>query len=117
MKTTIKQVIDSSNALNTLMASKQPVKTAWRISRILRLLEPELKAYEEARMNLINQYAEIDGDKFNVKAENVPAFNAGLESLLTEEIDLAVEPIGISSLEGSISAQDISVLEWVLIED
>lgn len=117
MKTTIKQVITSSEALNSLMASKQPVKVAWRIARIVRLLEPELKAYEEARMKVIKQYGEIDGDKFSVTAENVPAFNDALAALLTEEIDLATEPIRIDDLDGSISAQDLVALEWVLTEE
>ena len=116
MKTTIKQIIESNEALNTLITSKQPVKVAWRIARILRLLEPELKAYEEARMKVITQYAEVEGDRYTVPVENGAAFNDAMQALISEEISLAAEPIAINSLDGNISAQDIATLEWVLVE-
>lgn len=116
MRVTINQVIRSTEALNALAVSKQPVKIAWRISRVLRMLEPEVKAFNEARLGLINQHAEVIEDQFRVAPEKVSVFTTALQALLDEEIELAITPIEIDALSGDITAQDIASLEWLLVE-
>ena len=115
MEITLRELVESEQALANLAQSRQPVKTAYRISRLLRLAEPELKAFYEARRTLLERFGTAqENGQYRIEPGKIAAFEKELSALLDEKITFEVAPVSIEDLQGEISASDLVAMEWFL---
>lgn len=87
----LSQLINSQEGLKKLMETKLPVKVAYKVSKIISKCQPDLKIYEEQRINLVKELGEesdTDKDNWTVKPENLTKFTEEMNKLLDVEVDL-----------------------------
>jgi hypothetical protein len=118
MKITLEQAVSGFNALQHIGGEKLPIKLAYTIQRNMRLLQPDVKAYDEQRVNLIkSKYGEKkDEDNWQVKPEKLAAFSKEIEALASVEIELDLRTIPLDSVNMSIAPNDLYALEWMFVE-
>ena len=117
----------------------QPIRptVAFAVGKVVRLVEPELKSYDEARVKLLKEYgrvSESDPMRYEFETpEKAQAFADELNALLEQEIELTFKPILLSQLDdkdslcphcgkpfrkgAEISGQDMFLLDWLIVED
>lgn len=116
----LKQLIDAQDALHRLANAPLPAGVAFRLKRVLRVVNPELQAYEEARVKLAASFGELseDGRQYIVPAEKMPAFNTELDALVNEEVALNFQPLHIKDLgDTAVTAVDLMALEWLFVDE
>ena len=102
MKVTLEKAIVAEKALKDLSETRLPIKTAYTIGKMLRLIAPESAAFNKQRNDLILELGEKDegADTVTIKP-NTPAwteFTEKLQELIAVEVELAgVKPILLSA--------------------
>lgn len=107
-----------SGALKRLAQQPIPATGAWKLRRILRLLEAEYSAANAARLALMTEDNSIPvngGQGRMVKPECAAAFEA--DPVFAQTVELNADPISLESLAGAtISAADMDLIAPVLAE-
>jgi hypothetical protein len=120
MKIKVGEIVASRESLAKLIGKELPVKAAFRLSRVVKTLNTELKDFEEQRMKLIQKYGEKkegQEDTMIVKPENMEAFSTEMEALFTEEIEVSYEPVTVADLGNvQITPSDMVALEKFIVE-
>lgn len=111
MKTTIEKILDAREILSRLAVKALPVKQSYRLAKLVKAVNDELSVYDGERIKLCEKYGTLDKDNgvYKFEGENREKFNADINVLLSQEVELDVKPIDISNLE--LSAQDIISIE------
>jgi len=92
MKISNLQGVTFVNAVNNMKGKRLPVRVSFALKlNCDRLLNGAIKAYEAARLELIDQYKDLIGKEDQFKTE--------LENLLAEETEIDIKQIGIAELE------------------
>ncbi len=115
MKLKLRTLFEAQRAIQNLLNEKLPVKAAYRVQKAIRLIGEELKDFEAVRLDLAKKFA--DGAD-EVPEEKRPEFNAAIDAVLDEEVEIKIEPIPLSLLgETNLSIRDVLLLEFLLLED
>jgi len=88
-----------------------PARLAFRLTRIINKITPDVQALEAERLKLLEKYAGRDGDgkliiedgEYLLGTDELAAFNEEFGSLAMEELEIDVEPLTEEDL-GSIEA-------------
>ena len=110
-------VRNSLDSLKKLLGTDLPVKVSYKLSKIVKKVNSEIKELEDKRIELIKQYGELKDEKIEVKPENLVLFMSELQTLLDLEIDLDIQPIKLDELgDIKFSAVDLADLEKFIVE-
>lgn len=117
MKILLSQVVNSKESLEKILGEKLPIKTAYRIQKIYRQLQPELTHYEEMRTKLITdkyggEQPEGSGN-WRVLPEHNKEFIAELTELLSVEIEIEFVKVKLPD-SCEMSPTDSFMLEWMI---
>ena len=121
----LNQIIGSQESLSKLLELKLPIKVSYKISKLINKIQPDLKIYEEKRMDLFKEYGILDEEKqvYNLKPENIEKFSEDLKTLLDTDIEVdfgegkELERISIASLgDVQVTSQDLIKLDWLFTE-
>jgi hypothetical protein len=116
---TVRQLImmGDSGALAKLAAQDFPAVTAYRISRIISMVQPEIARAMKSRQSLFTDdnstsMPSLGSGGRQVKPEKMEAFMAALNPLLDEKVEVSVTPLSFDDdLAGAkFSARDIEAL-------
>lgn len=91
MNLTIKELLNAKPVFEKLSQKSMPAKTAYRISKILRILNQEFKDFDNTRKSLIQKFGEPKAENpedWLVKEENIKIFTEEMNSIIDEEIIL-----------------------------
>lgn len=114
MKTTLITLVNSQEVFSTLLDAKLPVKTAYKLQKIAKLVGPEIQQYEEFRTKLIKEkYGEQVGENWQVKPEQIADFAKDLSEVLSVEVNVDYDKITLPE-DYVVSTRDLSLLEWLL---
>lgn len=115
----VRELLEAKTALQKLLNSDLPVRTSFKLSRLVRKINEELTDFETKKIELIKKYGkENDKKGIEVTEENKEKFFNDMTEVLKVKIRFDVEPIALISLEGAkLSAVDMVVLEKFIKEE
>lgn len=89
MTITIAQIKNAEPVLSKLMTQTLPIKTSFRITKIIESVAKDLENFEKHRVQLFDKYGELqpDGSK-TILTENIEAFTQDLTALLQETVEI-----------------------------
>lgn len=106
-----------------------PVKISYAIHKNAAAIEPILKAYDETRKSLIEQYAEKGEDGKPIIEDNKvtigepEAFNADMAELLDEETEVEIHKVSIAEFDklddpkfDALTVSEMSILNFMIEE-
>lgn len=114
-------LFDAQPALDRLAAERLPVKTAYRVAKVLRLVKPEIQQFVDQRNALIRELGAertlpTGETTIEVTDANRDAFVAKITELASLEIRLDIEPVDVGTLDGvQVSATDLLALERFIV--
>lgn len=124
MKIKLSELYFARETLKKLFSEAVSVKLAYRLSRISKKVNAEMKLVEEQRNELVKKYADEQSEED--KKKNVPIsvspskfdeFRKEFDELLDEEIDIDTYPVELDLLsEFKLSANDMSAIEKFVTE-
>jgi hypothetical protein len=115
MKLTVKELLRcaDSGVLAALSAQRLPVVSAFKISRLIRILQPEALAAQAQRNALFTDQnsVQIEGAPpgvRSIKPDCMDDFGSMIGPLLAVEIDIPIDPLTMDDLSGAV----LSALEF-----
>ena len=120
MRFTLAEVWVLNSTLSKLFNKDLNIKIAYRLSKLLKKFNDEMKIVEEQRSELVKKYGKENAEtkQIEVSAENQQSFMQEFNTLMQEEIEVDFEPIELSKLgDLSISAMDIAKMDGKIIKD
>ena len=119
MKLKLSQLVLSAPALQRLNAQPVKARIAFTLGKISRLIDPELKAYDEARVKLLKELgivSDADPQRYEL-GDNAEKFVAELNDLLAQEVEIDFRPVPFADIEKvEISAADVLALDWLITD-
>ena len=118
----LETLVNATPALAKLLSQDLPVVLSFRLGKLVKLVDPVLKTYEELRQKLVTQYAEPD-EKGNrqVPPGKMVEFASKLKLVLAEDAGLDVVDIPevkLSDLEGlKMTSQEMAALTPWLVKE
>ncbi len=89
-------------ALGKLVNADLPIKTAFKLSNKIDIIDIQLQKFEKFRIDLIKKYGSKTEKGYEVDKDKIRIFENELNDLLQMDIDdIEVEPISINMLENS----------------
>jgi len=114
-------VVNAQPAIQTLAATKLPVKASFRVAKALKLIATDLMVYEEHRVKLLEEHGKKseDGSKYEFETpEKQQAFSAAFQELQQEEVALTIELLSVDDLgDCSLAPSDLFPLIGILIKE
>lgn len=117
------EILAAVEGVNALVASRGiPARPAFRVMRLARALEPLAEDIRKTQQKTAERYAEKDADgkpmtetvagqevyKLN---GNTDKLNAEIQTLMTDEIDVAAEPLTADIFDGAEPPEDWTMLK------
>lgn len=103
--------------LTKLIEKEIPVSIAFRINKLVKVIDEHLVEIEEYRVKLINQYGERNEEKnqIEVPSRKMKDFTKEMNVLLNESVDIEFTPININLFgdDLKLSTKDLMVLEKI----
>ncbi len=118
MQLTLKDLVNSKDALLTLGREKLPGKLAYTLARNMKRISDELDAYDEARVKMIKEKYGAEGEAgiWTVKPENTAAFNEELNQLLDTQVEIDIRRILFEDLPAEMTPLTLMALEYMITE-
>jgi hypothetical protein len=124
----VRELLDAQPALQRLGAEKLPIKVAYNLARLMRVIQPELDDFYKQRNDLVKQYGVTrpatdaertqHGDEVTeVPKDKIEEFRNEINELADEKITLDREPLKLGANFPDISAADIIALGALLADD
>lgn len=115
---TLQDVFNAVPVAQKVSNMQLPVKTAYRLSKLLKKIHAEYKAIEEKRMALFKKWGVENADKtYTVPKEKADEFHKEMDELLASPSDIQFQPVTVAMFEGTnLTASDIINLGPFIIE-
>lgn len=122
MKIKVGDLYNLSLGLNDLSSKELPIALAFKIQRAQKVVSEELIASDKVRQKLIEKYKEkeLDNGDVQIKKDKLAEFNAKINELMEQEIELNIDKININDLEKAVKKvkpQTLMQLETILKAD
>jgi hypothetical protein len=104
-------------SMKELVEKDLQIKVAYKLSKLLKILDNENQTFEEQRIKLFQKYGVKDengnlktyeGDKINIAKDNLKLFNTEFKELCNIEINIDFEPIKLDDL-GDIKLKTLTL--------
>ena len=84
------ELLNMQDALAKLSQEKLPIKAAYWVSRVQKLIEPEVKAADEQRNVIVQKFGtEVEGGGMRIQTEKMQEFMAEMGEVLSSDISIA----------------------------
>ena len=92
-------LVDSFSSLQVLSSQKIPVKTSYKITKIMKKVKEEVNIFQDLKKRLIDEYGVFDdGNNFKV-IPNSSEHYAKVDSELKDILNTEIEPVHLHVLE------------------
>jgi hypothetical protein len=117
MKLTLKQLNEGFPALVNIGEDKTlSTRLKYDIARNMRLIQPDINAYEKSRVELIRtKYGVQEGEEgeYKVPTKNIEGLVKELEELQSVEVDLDIHILSQEAFANA-SANQMFLLDWMI---
>ena len=117
MKVTLSlgQLVSSTQVLALVAGTKMPVKTSYRLNKLLRKVSKEVEIYNEERGKIFEEYGEEETPgTLVIPKEKSEVAEKAINELLDQEIEMDLPDVTVDMLaEGGL---EISPLDMQLLE-
>ncbi|MGN1479854.1 MAG: hypothetical protein ACI4XH_08810 [Acutalibacteraceae bacterium] len=114
----LKNLIMAKDALQKLAEQPLPVKQSYRLSKILKAVEPELEVFESERIKICEKFGKMNKSKTSYDITDRENFEKEYEELVSQPVELDFKPINLFDCDDiKITAHDCKLLEPFLEVD
>ncbi|MHA2013298.1 MAG: hypothetical protein ACTSWG_13090 [Candidatus Helarchaeota archaeon] len=119
MKIKLSLLINSINSLNELIKKDLPIKVAYALSKNIKKINDEMRAFEDIKNKLFEKYGEDieeKGKKFKrIKEENLKIYQEELNKIIDDVCEIDIHKVKIDQFEDvKIKPGDLIAISFML---
>jgi len=117
MQLKLSEINNSRDVLEKFKDRQFPSKTAYKIQKNIRLLDPEWAQFEILKNDLFQKYGESkDGTGFlEIPLESRDEFYKEFQELMSQEIEIiGIMQIGLDELTFDMTPTDMLKIDWMI---
>ena len=116
MELQLGEILMMKPVIDKMIQTEISVKAAFKLSKLVRVLNPELQDIEKCRAELVNKHGEKAEDGgTQVSKENEPLFIKEFDEFLQETTEVAIETMSLDELcDIKMTTADISKIEKLI---
>jgi hypothetical protein len=115
--TTLAVLVDAQPALERLAAQPLPVKVAYAVAKLARLVRPEVEHFIQQRNELVRAHGAPANGTIEVRPEERDVYVAKVVELASVEVTIDAAPIPLAALDGvRVMAHDLMALQAFVID-
>lgn len=110
----IRKIVEATPALREIANHRLPMKTLYKVTRIIREIQPQLDFYDTQYQKLISEHCTEDEGGFLLPAGSKADFENALNELFDLDVEVNIEPVSIPENEAEnlkLSYNDLCALE------
>lgn len=110
----IRKIVEATPALREVANQRLPMKTLYKVTKLIREVQPQLDFYDEQYHKLLTEYCTEDEGGFILPGTNKKEFDTALNELLDVDVEVNIELVSIPEKETEnlkLSYNDICSLE------
>ena len=110
MKLQLKEIINSTEQIKSLLEVKLPIKVSYRLMRLIDKLQPELKIYDDKRNELVKEFGtkQENGDMKVEDPKKLEEFSKKMVELWDVEVDVDFDKLKIDEMgDVNIAPKDL----------
>ena len=118
IKTKLQALVRAKDAFAKLSSIELPLKTSYKLAKIIRQVNDELVLFDEQRLNLCKKYGTYitEENSYSIPPDKMPEFSNEYSELLSVEVNLDAERVMLPA-ELSITPADIlNLSDFIEIE-
>ena len=115
MTITILKLINSIEPINTLTATKLPIKLTVALKKIMDEIDVPTREFFKRRNYLLEKYT--DKETNTIQKDKIEEVNTEVKTMIDEEVELNITPIKLETLEAAgveLSVAEYTALEFIL---
>lgn len=119
IKAKLSQLLDSTEALTALSSKAIPVSVSFKLAKIIKLVDAEAKAFQDARMKRAQELGSLSEDKtqYLLSEENKAQFVEEMTKLLVSEVSLSYDQFKVEDFgKIELEPKHLAVLDWLVSE-
>lgn len=110
----LKKIVEATPALREIANQRLPMKTLYRVTSLIRKVQPQLDFFDEQNNKIISEHCTEDEGGFILPVANRKEFEKAQDELLNLDVDVEITPVTIPETEAEnlkLSYNDICALE------
>lgn len=117
MKLRLGEIRQMKDPMTVILDKDLPIKSAWRLNKLIKVFDKELADIEEFRISLVKRLGEVDEEgNVQVPSDKMEDFVTEFNELLSTEVEFEFEPIEIDSIgDINVTAKDLMILEKIFV--
>ena len=113
MKLTVLDILNAVGPLGKVASADLPIAVALKLDDSVEALNKILAAFEKRRKTAKAKFCPAGEEE--VPADKLDDFNAAVDKIADEEIDVDIKPFPLDDLEGvKLSSGDIKLVRWLI---
>ena len=115
MKIKYSDILNADEALSQIAKEKVTISEAVSVSRLIKAIQEEFEIFNQHQKDLLDKYGTVVDGNYKIEdGENLKKFNKDFSELLNCEVDIAIEPVKITS-DIKINAETVMLGEKFII--
>jgi uncharacterized membrane protein YheB (UPF0754 family) len=112
MEIALNEILKAKKAIEKLLNSDLPIKTSYKLSKVIDQLNDEYNKIGEAQRKIMKKYGEEkEGDNVIVSPDKRDEFQKELDDFLKEKTVIDFQPISIEDLgDAKLSAMEVRAM-------
>lgn len=118
MKVKLEKMVLAVEPLQRLFEEPMPIRTTFRLKKVMQELESNLKIYDESRTTLLKKYGDVQEDtSYKIKPDKQEVLEKEHKDLLDSEVSFGFQPLSSEDIgDIKITPRDLLLLDWLIIE-
>jgi single-stranded DNA-specific DHH superfamily exonuclease len=107
---TLNELVNMKETLQKVFEAKLPIKTSYRLSKLLNKVNAEFETFEKMRFELFQRYGEeAENNQMIIKEENTAIFTQEMTDLLSQSVKIEMIKIDLDELDGRVELSPLDV--------
>ena len=118
IKTKLQTLVKAGDAFTKLSAIELPLKTSYKLAKLIRQVNDELVLFDEQRLKLCKKYGAYitEENSYSIPPDKMPEFSNEYSELLSVEVNLNFEKVTLPETLNITPADILNLSDFIEIE-
>lgn len=118
LSTKLRTIVEAKESLQNLASMELPLKTSYKLAKMVRCISNELLVFDEQRLKLCQKYGALckNGNSYEIPPDKMPLFGKDYAELLNIDVELDCEKVTLPDTINIKPIDLVALYDFIEIE-